>query len=70
MQTQGQTAQEIERQLAAARARLDAIPGELAEAEAERDELHAAWLASKELVAAAGQVLLGPARWRTSPAST
>ena len=54
-----QTAQDLERQLAAARERLVEIPGELAEAEAERDRLHGGWLASKELVEEAGRVLFG-----------
>ena len=59
MQAQPLTAADLERQLAAARARLAEIPGELSAAEAERDELYAAWLASKELVAEASRVLLG-----------
>jgi hypothetical protein len=59
MQAQTMTAAELEGALAAARARLDAIPGELAEAEAEAARLYEGWLQSKELVAAAGRVLLG-----------
>jgi hypothetical protein len=58
MQT-AQTTADLERQLAAARARLAEIPGELAEAEVERDRLYEGWLASKALVEEAGRVLLG-----------
>ncbi len=58
MQAQPQTTQDLERQLAAARARLAQIPGELVEAVAARDRLYQGWLAAKELVAAAGRVYL------------
>ena len=59
MQAQRQTAADLERQLAAARARLVEIPDELAEAEVERDRLYQGWLESKALVEEAGRVLLG-----------
>jgi hypothetical protein len=59
MQAQTMTTQDLERQLAAARARLAEIPGELADAEAGRDRLHQGWMAAKEVVAEAARVLQG-----------
>jgi hypothetical protein len=55
----GQTAQETEQALAAARARLAEIPDDLSAAEADRDQLYEGWLAAKVLVEEAGRVLLG-----------
>ncbi len=54
----GQTTQDLERHLAAARARLVEIPGELAEAEAGRDVREMARQQAERLVDEAGAVML------------